>query len=85
MMKLLLALLCQIKLARHRTQRGENRRGSVVRTAITRGKMRRRRTNAVVTDHRGGERTRAKGGFFHVADPVFVAVRFVPGVDDLTG
>ena len=74
-----LALLFQIEIARHRTQRGENRRGSVVRTAITRGKMRRRRTSAVVTGPPRGERTKAEGGFFHVADPVFGAVRCVPG------
>ena len=27
---------------------------------------------------------RAEGGFFHVADPVFGAVRCVPGFQDLT-
>ena len=48
-----LVLPCQIVKPQHTTHRSENRRGSVARTAITRGKMRRRRTSAVVTDHRG--------------------------------
>ena len=58
-----LALRYQIQIARHRTQRGENRRGSVVRTPIARGKMRRRRTSAVVTDHRGARGQRPKADF----------------------
>ena len=46
--------------------------------------MRRRFTGAVVTDHREAKRQGPEGGVFHVADPVFGAVRCVPGFHDLT-
>ncbi len=43
-----------------------------------------RNPSAVPSGEKTPRRTRAEGGFFHVADPVFGAVRFVPGFRDLT-